>query len=66
MIFAYQRDGWKCKWGETSCLTYDTFETANERDKGLGSRIVQAKRDTGGKNNFDRMSRTINNLDGNE
>ena len=30
------------------------------------SRIVKANRDTGGKNNFDGMSRTINNLDGNE
>ena len=38
----------------------------NERDKGLWSRIVKANRDTGGKNNFDGMSRTINNFDGNE
>ena len=39
---------------------------ANERGKGLGSRIIQANRDTGGKNNFDGMGRTINNFDGNE
>ena len=38
----------------------------NERGKELGSRIIQANRDTGGKNNFDGMSRTINNFDGNE
>ena len=30
------------------------------------SRIVQANRDACGKNNFDEMSRTINNFDGNE